>query len=108
MKPMKRLFTIPLGYNDNFGDYSPTDTDLSLYDAMIASRLPSDVEWFGNELFAVADSPLFDEDMAAIWADAADDAYDEFCSVSTNAMYLQAAEHYGVTVPDDYDPGMDA
>lgn len=88
-------------YFDNiFGEYEPTETDMKLIDAIISKNLPGDVDWIGNELWAPIGN---DYDGSEIWQNAIDTAASEFYGISTNEEYRATADFYGLTVPADYE-----
>lgn len=105
MKPYTLLLSILPGDLDlNWSEGpAPTDTDYELYEAMIASRLPDEVTWSGDELLCPADSDLTMYEFRETWNEIRQDAYEELCSLGTNEAYRAAAAKYGVDVPDDLD-----
>lgn len=53
---------MPLNYND-FGQYALTETGVSKFDELISMRLPSDIDWCGDELICDVDAPITREDL---------------------------------------------
>ena len=62
MKMKTVLERMPLNYND-FGQYALTETGVSKFDELISMRLPSDIDWCGDELICDVDAPIAREDL---------------------------------------------
>lgn len=50
-------------YNDIFGSEYPTDSDIERLDDILASNLPDEISWCGNELLAPIDYDADDFDL---------------------------------------------
>lgn len=86
---------MPMTLHD-FGEAYMTDWEIELYDAILAARLPEQVEWCGDELIADVDADVpKDFDLA----EAINEAWEEFCGLDSREKLIEAAERYNVDLP---------
>lgn len=104
---LKAVYHVPLDYADCFGGYALNETDMRLFDAMIADRLPEEIIWSGDELLAPVESRFCDDglcdcELASMWQEAVDSACDEFFTIQSDEDFRTTAERYDVDLPWNY------